>query len=495
MQDKVFLCLDFGTESVRGELINPIGESLGSSAFPYKTYYPYSGWAEQNPRELWESMLIVCQSLVKTAKLKQVLIESICIDSTACSLIFLNEKKEVQGNLILWMDTRAKELKNKLGKYSNSSTNLHIGQNIPPSWMPARIKWLLDQNSEIYKNSVYVCELLDWLQYKFTGKLVHSKNILTLKWYYNSSGAGWPVEFFKEIGIDSILDKVSPNVLAPGEKVGSVKKDIANEIGFIGYPLVVEGGADAFIGTLGLNVVNEGDVALIGGSSHVLLCYTEKNIHEKGLFGTFKSPVIPKRNILEGSQTSSGATLNWFVKNFISDQEKDFRFLDKKANKIPIGSEGVIVLDHWQGNRSPFMTAKSSGVIRGLTLSHTPIHVYRAILEGVALGTSVIVDTLIKTNYEIKKIVIGGGIVKSPLWLQIHSDTLGMPLYPSSTTNAQLLGCAVLSAYACGYYNSIIEASRKMQKPSHPVEPNLSCKQKYDEIKDTYLETYHNLFQ
>ena len=96
------------------------------------------------------------------------------------------------------------------------------------------------------------------------------------------------------------------------------------------------------------------------------------------------------------------------------------------AAAIPPGSEGLVVLEHWQGNRTPWIDPLSRGVIRGLTLSHTPAHVYRAIMEGVAYGTEVIFRRMAKEGVRIDRLIACGGATQSELWMQIHADVSGM---------------------------------------------------------------------
>ena len=100
--------------------------------------------------------------------------------------------------------------------------------------------------------------------------------------------------------------------------------------------------------------------------------------------------------------------------------------LNARASSLPPGSDGLVVLEHWQGNRTPWTDPWSRGVIRGLTLSHTPAHVYRAILEGVAYGTEVILRTMRKEGVRLERIVACGGATQSDLWMKIHADVSGM---------------------------------------------------------------------
>jgi ribulose kinase len=99
--------------------------------------------------------------------------------------------------------------------------------------------------------------------------------------------------------------------------------------------------------------------------------------------------VYPGRYIVEGGQTSTGSIINWFRRLLGS---VDLDELNAKAALLPPGSEGLIAQDHFQGNRTPYTDANSRGAFVGLTLSHEPHHIFRAIIEGICFGTRTILD-------------------------------------------------------------------------------------------------------
>ena len=107
------------------------------------------------------------------------------------------------------------------------------------------------------------------------------------------------------------------------------------------------------------------------------------------------------------------------------------------------------MLDHFQGNRTPYTDAASRGAITGLTLKHTPGHVFRAVIEGICLGTRLIIDSFGEA-FSARRIVAAGGPTNSRLWLQIHADTIGVPLELTEAPNAPALGCGILAAYGTG---------------------------------------------
>ena len=161
--------------------------------------------------------------------------------------------------------------------------------------------------------------------------------------------------------------------------------------------------------------------------------------------------------------------------------------------KISPGSDGLLVLEHWQGNRTPWVDPTSRGVIRGLTLSHTPAHIFRAILEGVVYGTAVILERMKEQNILINEIIACGGATNSKLWMQIHADITGKPITIPEERQAASLGSAILASIAAGIYPSITEAADNMVKIKSVVEPNLSKTNEYQFYIDQYVMTYENL--
>ena len=174
-------------------------------------------------------------------------------------------------------------------------------------------------------------------------------------------------------------------------------------------------------------------------------------------------------------------------------REKVFTRLNREAEMIPPGSEGVVVLDHWQGNRTPWSDPTSRGVIRGLSLIHTPAHIYRAIMEGVAYGTAVILRTMEDAGISIDEIIACGGASRSDLWLGIHANVTGRPITVTEEPDASALGAGILASVAAGMYGSIEVAASQMVKTKRVIDPEREIMEQYRHHIDTYEETYHAL--
>jgi len=277
-------------------------------------------------------------------------------------------------------------------------------------------------------------------------------------------------------------------VLPLGAVIDGLTPEAAVHLGLPAGTPVAQGGADAEIGMIGLGVVRPGKLALITGSSHLHLGLSDKPFHGRGIWGTYADALIPGLHVVEGGQVSTGSVVNWF-KAMLSDAW-DYERLTAEALALPPGAEGLIVQDHFQGNRTPYTDPRSRGVVSGLTLKHGPAHIFRAIIEGIAFGTELILETMRGAGYAPEEVVICGGPSRHDIWLQIHADVSGVPLTTTRVPDAPALGSAILAAVGAGSYPDIAGAADAMVHPVRTVEPDAGRHETYRAFYEAYRDTY-----
>jgi ribulose kinase len=310
---------------------------------------------------------------------------------------------------------------------------------------------------------------------------------MAVRWHYQSRDGGLPLSLLETLGLADLEAKWPPLIVRPGDVIDSLTRSAAEHLGLVPGIPVVQGGADAFIGMIGLGVTEPGEMALITGSSHLHLGIAANPVHGAGIWGTYMDAVYPDKAVIEGGQTSTGSVIAWFKRHFAPDT--GFDTLNEEATKIDPGCEGLLVLDHFQGNRTPYTDALSRGAITGLTLKHTPAHIYRAIIEGICLGTKLIVENF-GAAFTPRRIVVAGGATHSPLWLQIHADTIGAPLELTEVPDAPALGSAILAARGAGRFASIEDGAKAMVRTTRTIEPNEANARRYDSFYPQYRELY-----
>jgi ribulokinase len=482
--------VDGGTESIRAFIFDLEGRIAASHAAPYRTEFPQASWAEQNPEDWWVGMGVAVRGALAKARISPTEIIAISVDTTCCSVVALDASGQPLRRSMIWMDVRAAKEADEVAATKDAALRVNGGGAGPVSaeWMIPKALWLKRRQPDIYNRAAMLGEYQDYITLKLTGQWVGSLGIAAIRWHYQTQHGGVPRSLLNTLGIAELEAKWPQQMLAPGQPIGSLTSEAAEHLGLKAGTLVVQGGPDAFMGLIGLGVTEPGELGLITGSSHLLLGVTQKPVHQAGVWGTYMDAVYPGKPIIEGGQTSTGSVVAWFKRHFA--EHMSFEALNEAAAALPPGAEGLLVLDHFQGNRTPYTDALSRGAITGLTLKHTPAHVFRAIIEGICLGTRLIVDKF-GDAFSAKRIVVAGGATHSSLWLQIHADTLGLPLELTEVADAPALGSAILAAHGAGKFKTIEEGCRAMVRRKSVIEPNPEATQFYQtEMLPRYARLY-----
>ncbi len=495
------LGIDGGTECIKAGIFNLKGDVLAIASTCYETLHKHPGWAEQRVIDWREGLIKSIKKVIKTSGIDPGEIAGIGYDGTTSTIVFLDGNNKPVRNSMIWMDVRASEEAKFIGSVQDPAREYDGHGKVSAEWFPCKILWLKKNQPENYRKAKIIAEYTDWLTHEFTDNWTISLSTASFRGYYNNRNFGWPKKFYEKIGLGDLLEKLPSKVLKVGELVGGVSENFSKKTGIPAGTPVAQGGYDALVGSIGSNAFNPGQIFLITGSSNVLQIATEKEFHTKGLYGSYPDLVLDCFYI-EGGQTSTGSVLKWFTSQFINKKFEDeikkskqsvYYYMDDLAKKIPIGSEGIIIVEHWQGNRTPFTDSSSRGIIRGLSLKHGPVHIYRAIMEASAYDTEATLRVLKENNFKFDEIIACGGHMKSELWKQIYSDVLGLPLKVTTNPEASTLGSAILGSVAAGKYKTLKEAAANMVQFEKVIMPNMENNKKYQFFLDQYIKTYYGL--
>ncbi|CAN0118167.1 unnamed protein product, partial [Ectocarpus fasciculatus] len=167
-----------------------------------------------------------------------------------------------------------------------------------------------------------------------------------------------------------------------------------------------------------------------------------------------------------------------------------YKTLNEEAEAVPIGCEGLVCLDHFQGNRTPYTDPLSRGALAGLTLKHGRGHIFRGLIESVCLGTELVFEAMRKAGYTPSSVAVAGGATNSRLWLQTHADVSNVPMKVTRETEACVLGSAILAAVGGGLFPDIPSAARAMVHVEGTVMPNPEAHAKYKRVLERYRAVY-----
>ncbi len=494
-----FLGIDYGTESCRVGIFDALGTPVTFAATPYKTTHPRSGWAEQSPDDWWNALISSTQRAMRDSGLAAADIKGIGFDATSATVVSLDAKGNALRPAIMWMDVRAtaqaaraQKSQSKATRYSGNGTMPAIAE-----WFPFKAAWL-QENDPTWADTKTLLDAPDWVGYRLTGRYTINENSAAVKMYHDRDAGGFPDDLYSDVGAIDAREKMPDEVLPLSTPLGGLSSGAAQELGLLPGTPVAEGCIDAYAGQLGLNVLTPGRMALITGSSHVLLGQAPNPVSGAGFLGAFTDAVIPGQYSVEAAMASSGSAVKWFRDNFAPDivHAADsvglvaYDVLNDKAKDLPIGSEGLIVNPHFQGLRTPFTDSRARAVIWGLSLSHKREHVYRALQESICYGIEDNLRRMADSGYEVKELVACGGALKSRYWMQMHSDVTGLPITLTKVQDAVALGSCMMAATGAGYYKTMGEAAEAMVHVVDKLEPDMDRHEEYKFFVDAYIETY-----
>lgn len=495
------LGIDAGTESIRTGVYDKTGHCVGFGVSENKNIHLHPGWGEQNIDQWNTSLVESIRSAIKAAGVEPASVKGIGIDGTSCTVVVLDKNGKPLRDAVMWMDIRAAGEAEEIAACGDDALNYTGFGNVSPEWFPCKVLWIKRNEPDIYQKAATIFEHTDWLAYRLTGEITANINTTSIRWFYNFREGGRPVSLYNKIGLDDIEAKLPGRVVKLGEVVAGLSEEMASLTGLCKGIPVAGGGADAYVGVVGVNALKSGQLALITGSSQLQIGLADRELHARGLFGSFPDAIVPGAWIVEAGQISTGSIMKWFMSNFINADIKAraeqrgcslYDIMNEDAAAIPPGSEGLVLLEHWQGNRTPWVDPASRGVIRGLTLKHGPAHIFRAIMEGVVYGTAVILNTM-EQHFRIDEIIACGGATQSDLWMRILADVTGKPIMIPQDQNAVSLGSGILGAVGARWYDDLRSAAAAMVRSGKTVEPDPKNTERYREYVRQYEATYHAL--
>jgi ribulokinase len=483
---------------VRVGLFDRQGSPAVVHAVGFATHHPHPGWAEQDPGEWWSGLARATRGALEESGVAADEIAGISVDATASTVVASDADGRHLRPAIMWMDVRAADQARRIQETGDPALKYNGFGAVSAELGLPKALWLKDREPETWNRAARVGDSADWLIQRLTGEAVTSVNTVSGKYYYDRDAGGFPVGLYEAVGVEDLLDKTPQRVLDLGAPVGELAKGAADELGLKAGTPVAEGGIDAHLGAPGLGVVSPGMLALITGSSHVIIGQAADAIHDPGFWGAYTDAIIAGQYTVEAGQASTGSVVAWFkntcgggaVAEAARRGVDPYVVLNELAAEVPVGSEGLVVLDYFQGNRSPYTDPHARGLISGLSLRHGPGHLFRAILEGICYGTELILATLRRHDFELRSIVAAGGATRSELWMQLHADVSNVPISITSQTESPALGAALLAAVGAGIHPDIPTAAAEMVHVERTIDPDPERHQQYRFSMDRYTELY-----
>lgn len=452
--------VDIGTQSTKALLVDAEGRIVAQHSHGYKVDTPRPRWAEQWP-QVWLQAVEQCvAACVRSAQVAPERIKALCISSLyGGSGIAVDAQLEPLHPCLIWMDRRAGEQVEWVRQHVDLQQLQEItGNGVDSYYGFTKMLWLKQQRPQIWARTRYLLPPNSYVNFCLTGEVaVDHSSAGNIGGVYDVAARGWSRPMLDALGIDPGL--MPERLLHCGEVVGALLPDWAERLGLAAGMPVLAGGVDAAMATFAAGVTRPGNhVAMIGTS----MCWGYLNQQVDARHGLVSFPHVfngAHDLYIFGGAITAGASVSWFREQFCQAEEQQGRdsgedshaILERAAVQVPAGSDGLLFLPYLMGERSPVWDDRASGSFVGLSLYHSRIHLYRAVLEGVSFALRHNIEAGQRGARHLDpRLIVVGGASHSDLWMQIISDITGYPVDTIVQEVEAALGAALLAAHSAG---------------------------------------------
>jgi L-ribulokinase len=520
--------VDFGTLSGRALVVRVAdGAELGTAVHEYRhgvmdTVLACSGrplppdWALQDPEDYRDVLRHAVPAAVAGAGVDPEQVIGIGTDFTACTVLPVTadgtplcELPELRDRphayAKLWKHHASQPQADRITELARTSGEpwlARYGGKISAEWQFAKGLQLLEEDPEIYRLASRWIEAADWIVWQLTG--TETRNACTAGYKGIWQDGRYPSpEFLGALGPDFAgfaADKLAHPVSALGSRAGALTPRAAAWTRLPAGIAVAVGNVDAHVTPPAANAIAPGQLVAIMGTStcHVMNGQTLAQV--PGMCGVVDGGIVAGSWGYEAGQSGVGDIFTWFAEHLVPPEYHAaarrqgltlHELLTAEAAAQPPGATGLIALDWVNGNRSVLVDHHLSGAIVGLTLASRPPEIYRALLDATAFGTRVIIDAFQAAGLPVTELIVGGGLMRNELLMQIHADVTRRPLSLVASEQAPALGSAIHAAVAAGAYPDVPSAAAAMgrMRPG-AYQPNPANADVYDQLYAEYVRLH-----
>ncbi|MCM3213307.1 FGGY-family carbohydrate kinase [Niallia taxi] len=489
---------DIGTSGTKTILMDTDGNLIAQDLQEYDVLTPKPLWAEQWP-SVW---LDAAKASIKNTVLKSGIppenIRGIAVSGLyGGSGIPLDENMEPVRPCMIWMDRRAEKEANWVLESIGKEKLLEVTHNgADPYYGYTKILWMKNNEPENWRKTKLFLPPNDYVIYKLTGEVVIDYSSAgNIGGIFDMNNRTWSKEMMAAMDIP--VSMMPEKIVESTDIVGGLTKEAAAELGLTAGMPVIASGIDCGAANIGLGVFDSGIYAAAIGTSMCAALISDKPVQGKDLIVWPYLYDAKRLSYYFAGGATAGAIVKWFRQTlcqFELEAEKAggknaYDVLNEQAANIPAGSDGLVVLPYFMGERSPIWDSDAKGTIVGLSLAHTKAHMYRAFLEAVAFSLR---DAIEATGeYLGEYILLAGGVTKSKLWRQIFADVTGYPIVcPIHDVEANM-GDVMLAGIGTGLLS--YDDVKKWQVLDDKIMPNQENHRKYNDYYMVYKSIYHNL--
>ncbi|WP_428964056.1 FGGY-family carbohydrate kinase [Micromonospora fluostatini] len=479
--DPLLIGIDLGTGSSKGVLTDAQGRVVATAVRPRprSMSLPRPGWAEVDPEGVWWADVVSIAAEL-TAAAQGASIAAVCVSGVGPCLVLCDEQDSpVRPAILYGIDMRATaEIAELTGRYGAEQVLTRAGTPLTTQAVGPKAEWVRRHEPQVWQAARRWYNSSSYVVRKLTGEYVLDHHTASQSVpLYDIEARDWHQPWYAEI-----MGHLPPPRLAwSAEIVGGVTRAAAEATGLPEGTPVCAGTVDAWAESVSVGVRRPGDLMLMYGSTMFFVQQLQGIARHPQLWNT--AGVAPGQHCLAAGMATSGSLTSW-VRDLVG--EVPFETLVAEAARVPAGSDGLLLLPYFAGERTPIFDPDARGVIAGLTLRHGRGHLFRAVYEGIAFGIRQILELLDTPANPVRRLVAVGGGTQGGLWTRIVSDVTGREQEVPEVTIGASYGDALLAATGAG----LVAPDTDWTRPGEIVRPDPAVRGTYDTLYAGYTSLY-----
>ncbi|HVO70324.1 MAG TPA: FGGY-family carbohydrate kinase, partial [Aggregatilineaceae bacterium] len=495
MPENYLIGVDIGTYSSKGVLVKTDGTLVASSTLPHGMDMPRPGFFEHDADAVWwHDFVTIVQSLLHEPGIMPNQVLGIGTSAIGSCVLPIDENgRPLRPAILYGIDTRASQECEFLERELGTSATFKGGLHLDSQASGPKILWIRNNEPEVYARARWYLTSQAYLVYKLTGKA--SIDVYTAGGYsplYDPRERTWVEE---AAALIVPLERL-PHAYWSCEVVGLVTSSAARETGLAEGTPVIAGTTDAAAEAISAGMADFGDMMVMFGSSIFFILKTPELTTPRHFWSS--NFLEPGTFAFTGGMSTSGSLTTWFANQFGQHDIEDgkvggpnvFAELAGLAAASRVGSNGLVALPYFEGERTPIHDPKAKGVWFGLSLKHTKGDLYRAILEAVAFGIRHNFEQMAEEGAQPRRILAVGGGTKNALWLQIVADACNVKLNVPDQQIGASYGDAFLAAVGLGLYDNLVQI-KQWVKVKDVVKPDARNWEEYDFHYRVFRDLYN----
>lgn len=488
--DAYLLAVDQGTSGTKSLIFSSGGNPVAKGYSSLSSQYPQSGFVEQKPGEIYQSVLgsvKKCLNEFAEKGLSTLDIQTCGITNQRETFLLWDRSGKPLTNAVVWQCKRSVEICRRLKEDGwEQEFRERTGLLIDPYFSGTKLIWLIENNGDLKQKmdagELYFGTVDSWLLYRLTNGTQYLTDITNAcrTMFFNIHDLEWDSYLLGEFGLQSLN---LPEAVHSGHDFGET-----NFEGLIDHPIPIEGMiGDSHAAAFGEQCFEKGTAkATLGTGSSILMNTGEERYPTvNGLLGTICwSTHETVAYGLEGAIVSCGSTLEWLKNQLgIFEDTSQIREIIEEVGS----SDGVMILPAFSGMGAPFWNMDVRGKIAGLTFGSDKRHILYAAVESIPFQIKAVIDTIDEsTGIELKELNADGGISKNVSVMQMLSDLLDIKVKNPGFEDLSAWGTAVIAGLKHGMFTSMdhLEELGKEEKTYLPGSGSAEMEENYRRWKN-----------